>query len=114
MTDHKTLRDLAEAATPGKWTTGKNTPSLIMMPDREGDCVIAQTFDPVPYIGIKKMHSNAAFIAASNPQAVIALLKEIESLRKAAAHCVDDQEYTGRVSLATITALKKELQNGTN
>ena len=51
--------------TPGPWRTCPNTPSLVQAVGRKGDDIIAQAFDPVPYIGIPEMWANARLIAAA-------------------------------------------------
>jgi hypothetical protein len=66
MTDHDELRRLAQAATPGPWTsTGF----------RVSDTTVAK------YLTARtETHADAAFIAAANPATVIALLDERDEL----------------------------------
>ena len=83
MTDIARLRELAEKATPGPWVTDDPNGELVagLGPDGvyEYVCNCSATF------GMKRTWSeqcaNAAHIAALNPQAVLALLTELETLR---------------------------------
>lgn len=76
MTTHKNLRELALAATSGEWTYEPQPPH----PERvwRGIRIIADVIGDSA-----ETQANAAFIAAANPQAVIELLDEVESLRDA-------------------------------
>lgn len=73
MTDHVTLRRLAEAATPGPWhdkthcTVNSGAPLFEVVADTEMDH--ARTVE------------NASYIAAAHPAAILALLDEVERLR---------------------------------
>lgn len=90
MSNYQTLRALAEAATPGPWKTdgddlvnltdsGKGYP-IDRYPDSV-DIIIGQCPDCGDRgVGIMQ-ESNAAYIAAVHPGAVLALLDEIEQLR---------------------------------
>jgi hypothetical protein len=89
-TDTKRLRELAQSATPGPW-------SQVDTPWGDGTWVCTGTGDPhgqMPiadcemhchedeYNSEPRVHDNAAFIAAANPQAVLGLLDEVERLRR--------------------------------
>lgn len=65
VTDHATLRSLAEAATPG---LGTGDPVVVLFDYEEGGIV---------------READAAYIAACDPTTVIALLDELETLRAA-------------------------------
>lgn len=76
MKDHSELKRLAEAATPGPWAY-------------DGSYVCpARTEDGTTYVelwrSIADCHQpeNTKFIAAANPAAVLALVAEVEGLRK--------------------------------
>lgn len=75
--DVAALRALAEAATPGPWTTedSRNAAGLARVWQLRGvgiaECRVRGADN----------HHDAAFIAAANPTAVLALLDEIETLR---------------------------------
>lgn len=76
MSDHSELKRLAEAATPGPWAY-------------DGSYVCpARTEDGTTYVelwrSIADCHQpeNTKFIAAANPAAVLALIAEVEALRK--------------------------------
>jgi hypothetical protein len=71
--DAKKLRDLAQAATqPSSWTVYKNSDGTVNVLDANGMWVAEVGHAP----------HDAAFIAAANPQTVIALLDEVERLRQ--------------------------------
>lgn len=86
MIDDATLRALAGAATPGPWTWaepevspqwGKRGPDLVgdgsqLVVSAEGDADGSNLF-----VGGR----DAAFISAASPQAVLALLDELDRLR---------------------------------
>jgi hypothetical protein len=91
MTDdeRKKLRDLAEAATPGPWHSRHGITTADVWPD-----------DPTKHPGIcnannhpdddttDQEHANAAFIAAANPQAVVALLDLVDKQALHITHLV--------------------------
>jgi hypothetical protein len=72
-TDTKKLRDLAQAATRGPWRNGAD-PSHFDAPE---------VTDGKTFAYWVTKDADAAFIAAANPQTVIALLDHIEDLTKA-------------------------------
>lgn len=84
--DTKRLRELAEAATPGEWKQqrfpyrneihGPEWPICTVNDDDERRPLIGPADDPTPMHG----EADASFIAAANPQTVIALLDEVERL----------------------------------
>jgi len=88
MTDASRLRALAEAATPGRWDHDAGN---VVLDDRYQVCCGRGTMeccgDPeiagnVHLLAETSPH-DAAYIAAANPQTVIALLDRIERLEKA-------------------------------
>lgn len=82
------LREKAEKATPGPWETAEtpgfghdHAPYTVVNGDNEQ---ITECWDNTPGAWKPEQNEgNAAFIAAANPQTVIALLDEIERLREA-------------------------------
>ena len=75
------LRKLAEAATPGPWSPTKGHPSLRYYG------VHCASGPIIRFHGMGKAntggHDNAAYIAAANPAAILALLDERDALREA-------------------------------
>lgn len=82
MSDRNELRRLAQKATKGNWylSCGRYIYSDITVNDGDEEWrpVIAMTDDDESQVNYE---SNAAFIAAANPTAVLELLDEIERLR---------------------------------
>jgi hypothetical protein len=79
MTDTDTLRKLAEAATPGPWRVSDKSVRLT-----QDNYILVVSQDR--WIGLvmdncELSEEDAAFIAAANPTAVIALLDEMDALR---------------------------------
>ena len=68
---HDELRSLAAAATPGPWTAGPF-----------GVSSASQPFVPAT-------QDDARYMAACDPQTILALLDEIERLRAAQAHIAE-------------------------
>ena len=109
MSDWKKLRELAEAATPGPW---ENRPGI----DPPGDIIAPGLgeYGPKPFIthvGSWGRSADAAFIAAANPQTVLALLDEIERLRaRLKTHEREFREHDAnmRSQLAAALAAKDE------
>jgi hypothetical protein len=92
MTEHinlKALKEAAEKATPGPWTPeGRSTASYVRSPGQVRTHHIAQcnAWDhpaahngPAPSRG--QAYSNAAFIAATDPQTILALVAVVEAAR---------------------------------
>ncbi len=79
MTDYAKLRDLAKVATSGPWQTGSEP-----RPGRMFFGTVTDPDDPTePGVPLGEAHpDDAEFIAAANPQTVLALLDEIEALRR--------------------------------
>lgn len=90
MTDHATLRTLAKAATPGPWVERGR--------DIDHDRFVAEGRNPADSAGLGcevdgppeawhrgqfERHADAAYIAACDPQTILALLDELETLRAA-------------------------------
>lgn len=71
--DTKALRSLAEKATQGEWFVSENDGSICAEP-RAGEHV---EVGPVDFDS-----ADFAFVVAANPQTVIALLDEVERLRR--------------------------------
>lgn len=88
-TDTKTLRELAEAATPGGWRIHDRS-STTVIGGKIGHAIAAcgqhadNTRDGESLF--LELQGNAAFIAAANPETVIGLLDEVERLREALEH----------------------------
>ncbi|MFU4132893.1 ead/Ea22-like family protein [Pseudomonas aeruginosa] len=85
MTDHAELRRLAKAATPGPWTL--YVPEDYQGPDElpgygvecaEGRAIVWGALEPETGCQFDR---DAEFIAAANPQAILAMLDEIDRLR---------------------------------
>lgn len=85
MTDHAELRRLAKAATPGPWTL--YVPEDYQGPEElpgygvecaEGRAIVWGALEPETGCQFDR---DAEFIAAANPQAILALLDEINGLR---------------------------------
>ncbi|HBP6808465.1 TPA: ead/Ea22-like family protein [Pseudomonas aeruginosa] len=85
MTDHAELRRLAKAATPGPWTL--YVPEDYQGPDElpgygvecaEGRAIVWGALEPETGCQFDR---DAEFIAAANPQAILALLDEIDGLK---------------------------------
>jgi hypothetical protein len=84
------LRRLAEKATPGPWKsfseiTGDdawNPEEQTITIGAEGVLLATYKTEYVEYPDHEQNAANAAFIAAANPQAVLALLDRIEALEK--------------------------------
>lgn len=95
MSDYKELRKLALAATPGPWQAqqrNKQEAIYIVGPDCTPPACHAFYAD------------NAAYIAAANPDAVLALLDEVERLHKDTARLdwlADRENAIGNVQLPT-------------
>ena len=81
MTNTQELRRLAEVATPGPWED--------VHPNADDGDIRVQRYhaekrcrlDDEDTVAWKVSEPNAAFIAAANPQAVLALLDELDALR---------------------------------
>lgn len=72
--DTKRLRELAEKATPGPWRSNPRTAKVYYLASG-GDSA------DLSYILSENEASDAEFIAATDPQTVLALLDEIDRLR---------------------------------
>ena len=83
MTTHDELRKLAEAATPGPWIEdSENHPDDISIwagPADDGQFLGNMGTDHVRQLGVTcdVERANARFIAAANPQTILALLDEL-------------------------------------
>lgn len=77
--DIEQLKKLAEAATPGEWFSqdgeiiSRESGSTVISDEYHGNMIAFQNT------------ADAAFIAAANPQTVLALIKELEEARRDAA-----------------------------
>lgn len=78
MTSDETtkLRELANAATPGPWSK-----DIFDVCAWDVERVVAKTDGEFSPPAFNECQSNAAFIAAADPQAVIALLDEVDALK---------------------------------
>lgn len=88
MTDHKRLRELAEAATPGPWRItpgykasqeGRYDDDVSVIEDASGEPVIEHVYYDGHHTIVRPR--DTAFIAAANPQTVIGLLDDNERLQ---------------------------------
>ncbi|MFU2841872.1 ead/Ea22-like family protein [Pseudomonas aeruginosa] len=93
MTDHAELRRLAKAATPGPWTL--YVPEDYQGPDElpgygvecaEGRAIVWGALEPETGCQFDR---DAEFIAAANPQAILALLDEIDGLSDELSACTE-------------------------
>jgi len=86
MTDYTELKRLAEAATPGPWSAGEEHESTSFqgytVGDAEGWIAVFGTANDDG--------RNAAFMAAANPAAILALIAENEQFRVDRANAMDD------------------------
>lgn len=107
--DHETLKQLAEAATPGPWfrkdaenngtyghewiDASEDAPAYKNGYSDIADCSgITKWQDRIPLsVDTDQIKANAAYIAAANPQAVLDLIAEVERLRDEAARPIDDE-----------------------
>jgi hypothetical protein len=98
---NQSLRELAEKATPGYWRvvfgySDWGMPNVHMIASGDIDVirhedVIAEITSVTPYcfgasnkdvMRSRQQNANASFIAAANPKTILALLDEVEALRK--------------------------------
>ncbi|MFK1232357.1 ead/Ea22-like family protein [Pseudomonas aeruginosa] len=93
MTDHAELRRLAKAATPGPWTL--YVPEDYQGPEElpgygvecaEGRAIVWGALEPETGCQFDR---DAEFIAAANPQAILALLDEIDGLSDELSACTE-------------------------
>lgn len=77
MTDYSELKRLAEAATPGPWSTEAN--ELYWLEDGYTKHLM-ETFDGSDICHDAEHPANLKFIAAANPAAVLALIADVEAL----------------------------------
>lgn len=93
MTDLTTLRQLAEAATPGPWDVYG---AVVWSPDARSVIAGASATEPTSGVveyerpkwsAINQPARNAAYIAAANPQAILALLDRLERAETLVAQC---------------------------
>lgn len=101
-TPHAELKRLAEAATPGPWHAaggyltvrdpeGRSFSNTIYHLDEMGQPGPMLAFQAVPFA----KSSDAAYIAAANPQAILFLIEENERMREALEEC---REHLDRFS----------------
>ncbi|HCK4353401.1 TPA: ead/Ea22-like family protein [Pseudomonas aeruginosa] len=104
MTDTKNLKELAERATPGPWVVdAQQSGAIFNIESESGDLCIAMSQENPASTRLEmneQRRVNAEFIAAANPQAILALLDEIdrlkaenEALRGALQAVVDDPTW---------------------
>jgi hypothetical protein len=72
------------------------------MPPRKGDRVLAQAFDPIPYIGRSEQNANARLISAA-PELYEAL-DELLNYSGGAEHALDDPYVVERAEAALAKA----------
>lgn len=101
-TDRTQLRALATAATPGPWEY------IPTAPNRGVDFVRTELGPTVcDFGGYPPTRADAAFIAAANPTAVLALLDELRECEDA-YEAVNQSLADARQQLATMTAARDE------
>ncbi|HEJ9917878.1 TPA: ead/Ea22-like family protein [Pseudomonas aeruginosa] len=104
MTDTNKLKELAERATPGPWVVdAQQSGAIFNIESESGDLCIAMSQENPASTRLEmneQRRVNAEFIAAANPQAILALLDEIdrlkaenEALRGALQAVVDDPTW---------------------
>ena len=117
MTDTKELRKLAEAATPGPWNYYDDSLSTGRIEIVALGKTVTRIYRSVP----EEDGANAEFIAAANPQTVIALLDTIEAQAALLMQCRDTlvevmysncTDVAREKYMATIAALN-EFEKGT-
>lgn len=88
--DLKALRAAAEAATPGPWRVESMRPSTLGIETvwsagmhDIADCSKAAGLPYSTRVPAEQIEANAAFIAAANPAAVLALLDELDAAYRA-------------------------------
>ena len=77
MSDHSELKKLADAATPGPW--GYSGSYIAPLRTEEDGASYVEMWRPVAQANNPE---NSKFIAAANPAVVLALIAEVEELRK--------------------------------
>lgn len=87
MTDHTTLRTLAEAATPGPWSVEQDRDVWELYVGRDGQhhgykLIKAPKDDPEVECYWPSA-ADSTYLAACDPQTILALLDELETLRAA-------------------------------
>ncbi|HCF5141355.1 ead/Ea22-like family protein [Pseudomonas aeruginosa] len=102
--DTNKLKELAERATPGPWVVdAQQSGAIFNIESESGDLCIAMSQENPASTRLEmneQRRVNAEFIAAANPQAILALLDEIdrlkaenEALRGALQAVVDDPTW---------------------
>ena len=96
IVDKAKLKALALSATPGPWaksyrTESRGTRVIAMLPGKQKQIGMIKTDKRDPdHEAVDQ--SNTDFIEAANPTVVLALLDEIESLKKQLDHVVEDRD----------------------
>ncbi|CAB5569850.1 ead/Ea22-like family protein [Pseudomonas aeruginosa] len=83
--DTNKLKELAERATPGPWVVdAQQSGAIFNIESESGDLCIAMSQENPASTRLEmneQRRVNAEFIAAANPQAILALLDEIDRLK---------------------------------
>ncbi|MGU0777986.1 ead/Ea22-like family protein [Pseudomonas aeruginosa] len=83
--DTNKLKELAERATPGPWVVdAQQSGAIFNIESESGDLCIAMSQENPASTRLEmneQRRVNAEFIAAANPQAILAMLDEIDRLR---------------------------------
>ncbi|HCC4913449.1 TPA: ead/Ea22-like family protein [Pseudomonas aeruginosa] len=83
--DTNKLKELAELATPGPWVVdAQQSGAIFNIESESGDLCIAMSQENPASTRLEmneQRRVNAEFIAAANPQAILALLDEIDRLK---------------------------------
>ncbi|RUE98630.1 ead/Ea22-like family protein [Pseudomonas aeruginosa] len=85
LMDTNKLKELAERATPGPWVVdAQQSGAIFNIESESGDLCIAMSQENPASTRLEmneQRRVNAEFIAAANPQAILALLDEIDRLK---------------------------------
>lgn len=99
MTDEElaALEALAMAATPGPWVSDNPNAEYIAALDANGAYEYVADADPSDFSSVHRPRAqivtNAAYIAAANPAAILGLIADVRMLRRR-----DDQGHASEVS----------------
>lgn len=91
--DTNKLKELAERATPGPWVVdAQQSGAIFNIESESGDLCIAMSQENPASTRLEmneQRRVNAEFIAAANPQAILALLDEIDGLSDELSACTE-------------------------
>lgn len=91
--DTNKLKELAERATPGPWVVdAQQSGAIFNIESESGDLCIAMSQENPASTRLEmneQRRVNAEFIAAANPQAILALLDQIDGLSEELSACTE-------------------------